>query len=152
MTTPYSQDLRDRVLAAYDGGMKTKQVTRIFKVSPAWARRINQRRRESGETTARPMGLGVVIKVDRSCLAELVHEHPDATLAELRERLGIRCGLSTIWNALNELGLSFKKRRFTLRSRIDQMSSRGENPGVRGLRTSTQIGLFSSMKRGPGRI
>ena len=30
MAAPYSQDLRDRVLAAYDRGMKTKQIAIVF--------------------------------------------------------------------------------------------------------------------------
>ena len=109
MTTPYSQDLRDRVLAAYDRQMRTKQISVIFAVSPSWARRVKQRRRETGETTHRPMGAPIVIKVDRARLAELVREHPDATLAELRELLGVQCALSTISEALKALGLSFKK-------------------------------------------
>jgi transposase len=43
-------------------------------------------------------------------LAELVREQPDATLAELRDKLGIQCSLSAIWRGLRQLGLSFKKR------------------------------------------
>jgi hypothetical protein len=35
----------DRVLAAYDRGMPTKQFVRVFEViPPAWARRLKQRR------------------------------------------------------------------------------------------------------------
>ena len=86
MAAPYSQDLRDRVLAAYDRGMKTKQIAIVFCVSPAWARRIKQRRRETGETTPRKMGSPGVRKIDRTRLLELVHADPDATLAELRDR------------------------------------------------------------------
>lgn len=56
MASPYSQDLRDRVLAAYDRGEKTKRIAKAFSVSPAWARRLKQRRRETGETSPRPMG------------------------------------------------------------------------------------------------
>lgn len=55
MASPYSQDLRDRVLAAYDRGMPTKEIAIAFDVSPAWARRLKQRRRETGETAPRPM-------------------------------------------------------------------------------------------------
>jgi len=40
MASPYSQDLRDRVLAAYDRGMPTRQIADVFGVSPAWARRL----------------------------------------------------------------------------------------------------------------
>ena len=45
----YSQDLRDRIVAAYERGMKTKQIAVMFEVSPAWARRVKQRLREHGE-------------------------------------------------------------------------------------------------------
>jgi transposase len=110
MPAPYSQDLRDRVLRAYDRGMRTKQIAETFGVSPAWARRVKQRRRETGETRAKPMGGPGVTVVDRGQLAALVREHPDATLAELREYLGVQCALSTLCMALKKMGLSFKKK------------------------------------------
>jgi len=117
MATPYSQDLRDRVLAASDRGVPTKQVAKTFEVSPAWVRRLKQRRRETGETAPRPMGGATVVKIDMARLAELVKEQPDATLKELRERLGIACAESAVCMALKRLGLSFKKRRSTRPSR-----------------------------------
>ena len=83
MARPYSQDLRDRVLRAYDRGMQTKQIAETFQVSPSWARRVKQRRRETGETTHRRMGSPGVIIVDREQLASLVREHPDATIREV---------------------------------------------------------------------
>ena len=109
MARPYSQDLRERVLRAYDRGMKTKQIAVTFHVSSAWARRVKQRRRETGETTHRPMGGPGVTIVDRGRLAALVGAHPDATLAELRKLLGVQCALSTLCKALKQMGLSFKK-------------------------------------------
>jgi len=39
MGVAYGRDLRDRVLAAYDRGMKTKQIADLFEVSSSWARR-----------------------------------------------------------------------------------------------------------------
>jgi transposase len=120
MAAPYSQDLRDRVLAASDRGVPTRQVAKTFEVSPAWVRRLKQRRRETGETTPRPMGGATVVKIDMARLAELVKEQPDATLKELRERLGIACVESAVCMALKRLGLSFKKRRSTRPSRTDR--------------------------------
>jgi transposase len=117
----YSQDLRDRVLGACDRGMPTKQVAEVFDVSPAWVRRLKQRRRETGETTPRPSGGARVRKIDLGRLAELVKEQPDATARELRERLGIVCNESAIYMALKRLGLTFKKRRSTRRSRTGRM-------------------------------
>ena len=121
MASSYSQDLRDRVLAAYDRGMRTKEVARTFAVCPSWARRIKQRRRETGETSPRPRGGATVVKIDRAHLAELVRAQPDATLAELRDRLGITCAISAVCMALKKLGLSFKKRRCTRPSRTGRM-------------------------------
>jgi transposase len=121
MAKPYSQDLRDRVLAAYDRGEPTARIAQSFSVCPAWARRLKQRRRETGQTTPRPMGGARITKIDPVRLEQLVGEQPDATLEELRERLGVACSISGISMALKKLGLSFKKRRSTRPSRTAPM-------------------------------
>ena len=129
MAAAYSQDLRDRVLAAYDRGLSTKQIADVFQVCPAWARRVKQRRRELGETTPRPQGGARRIKIDPDRLAALVKAHPDATLKELRDMLGIVCAESAICMALQRLKLSFKKRRST-RPRIGPTSPSDERNGA----------------------
>lgn len=129
MPAPYSQDLRDRVLAAHRRGMPTKQIAEVFQVSPAWARRVKQRLRERGQTGPRKMGSPGVRKIDRDQLARLVREQPDATLKELRERLGGICGEPAICMALKKMGLSFKKRRSTPPSRTAPTSRRPGPPG-----------------------
>jgi transposase len=90
--------------------MPTKQIAETFNVSRSWARRVNQRRNETGETAHRPMGGPGITIVDRQQLAALVRDHPDATLAELRDRLGVKCALSTLCKALKKMGLTFKKK------------------------------------------
>lgn len=130
MGAAYSQDLRDRVLAAYDRGMATSQIAEVFAVSPAWARRIKQDRRESGRTTPRPMGGVRRVKIDPARLRQLVEQQPDATLKQLRERLGIVCCESAICMALKRLKLSFKKRRSTRPSRTGPTSPSDEPTGV----------------------
>src|SRR5271170_12014 len=85
----YSMDLRERVIAACDAGRQTKEVAKIFKVSPAWVRRLKQHRRERGDIIPRHGGGSRGRKIDRDRLAELVAVQPDATLVELRDRLGI---------------------------------------------------------------
>ena len=117
MPKPYSQDLRDRILAAYDRGMKTRPIARLFRVSPAWARRVKQRREQFGELMPRHGGGTPIIKVDRARLAQLVQEDPDATLDELRQRLGVSCAISTICMALKRMGFTLKKKSSAPRSR-----------------------------------
>jgi len=130
MASAYSQDLRDRVMAARDRGMKTKQVADLFKVCPAWVRRVMQRRREHGETVPRPRGGVTLVKIDMDRLRALVAEQPDATVSELHERLGCHCSISGVSAALRRAGLSFKKRRSTPPSRIGRTLPSVARPGV----------------------
>jgi transposase len=140
MAAAYSDDLRDRVLGACDRGMKTKEVADLFEVSPAWVRRIKQTRRETGRVRPLPTGGKRVQKVDPARLALLVEAQPDATLKELRERLGVKCSLSSICNALKKLRLSFKKSRSTPRSRTGPMSLSAVPSGSCGVPASTLAG------------
>lgn len=108
----YSMDLRTRVLAACDGGEKTKAVAKRFGVSPAWVRRLKQHRRErDGDVVPRTGGgrRASLVKIDRGRLADLVREQPDATLVELRDRLGVLVTPWAVGKALRELGLTYKK-------------------------------------------
>lgn len=140
MGASYSQDLRDRVMGARDRGMTTRQVARLFAVSESWVRRVMQRRREHGETSPRPRGGITVVKIDMELLRRLVEQQPDATIRELHERLGvagIECCESAVGLALQRLGLTFKKRRSTLRSRTGRTWRSGVNNGRRISRIAT---------------
>jgi transposase len=127
---PYSMDLRERVIAACDAGQRTKEVAKTFKVSPAWVRRLKQHRRERGDIIPRNGGGSRGRKFDRDRLAELVHADPDATLVQLRDRLGVKVTPWSICKALRELKLTFKKSRSTPRNRIGRTSPSAEPNGV----------------------
>src|SRR5215211_6203111 len=108
----YSMDLRKRVLAACDGGNATKQVARLFDVSPAWVRRLKQRRRELNTIAPLPKKNGPDPKLTlqhRVRLREAVERQPDITLVELKHKLKLSASVPTICRALHALGLSFKK-------------------------------------------
>ncbi len=127
---PYSMDLRERVIAACDAGRQTKEVARSFQVSPAWVRRLKQHRRERGDIVPRNGGGSRGRKIDRDRLAQLVAQKPDATLVELRDRLGIQVTPWAISKALRELKLTYKKSRSTPPSRIGRMSPKPPPSGV----------------------
>ena len=111
MGRPYSVDLRQRVMAAYDEGEKPKDLARRYRVSRRMVERLVQRRRESG--TIEPLhgkpGPKPVLAEHLAGLQELVKKQPDATLAELRQELPVSAGITTVWRALRDLGLTFKK-------------------------------------------
>ena len=54
----YSLDLRERVLADCDAGLGTTATAAKYRVSPAWVRRLKQRRREAGEVAPRVPATG----------------------------------------------------------------------------------------------
>jgi transposase len=110
----YSMDLRKRVLAACDGGHGTTQVAELFEVSSAWVRRLKQRRRELGTIAPLPRRSGPIPKLNaprQKRLRQLVQAQPDATLAELRSRLGLQISLGQLCRTLHKMKLSLKKRR-----------------------------------------
>ena len=140
MAVAYSQDLRERVLAAREAGMKTKRVADTFRVSASWVRRVIQRRRDHGEHAPRPRGGATVIKIDMALLRRLCEQQPDATARELHQRLGARCSVAAVDIALRRMGLSFKKRRCMPPSRIEPMSPNGASNGSRSSPLATPAG------------
>jgi len=54
----YSLDLRQRVLADCDAGLKTKAVAEKYGVSRTWVRSLKQRRRETGPPSRRSVRPG----------------------------------------------------------------------------------------------
>ena len=112
MAAAYSMDLRTRVLKDSDAGLSSRELADRYHVSRAWVDALKQRRRETGafapfkQTKFRRRAL---IEAETERLGALVAARPDATLTELREALRTSVGLTTIWRALNQLDLTFKK-------------------------------------------
>jgi hypothetical protein len=50
----YSQDLRERILAAVDGGMSVREAATLFRVSISYMYKAMIRCRRTGETAAAP--------------------------------------------------------------------------------------------------
>jgi transposase len=102
-----------RVVRACDAGTHSRdQLAALFGVSTAWIRRLRQRRRPTGSFAALPWNGGpkpTLGAAQRQQLAQLVHEDADATLAELRHRLGTPVSVSTLCRAPQALRLPLKK-------------------------------------------
>ena len=132
----FSTDLRDRVIEAYDAGRgSTRQLAIVFGVSSAWIRKLLWLRRETGTVAAKVYRRGPrprLSDAQLARLAELVRQHPDATLCELRRRLRVNCSVVTVHRALVKLGLSYKKSRSVPASRIVRTSSKSDELGGGG--------------------
>jgi transposase len=108
----YSQDLRDRVLAADD--LSAREAAERFGVSPSYVVEVRQRRDRRGEVTPGPQRSWTPRKLagHHAAIAVHVQANADATLAELCAWLaefGVSAGISTMWNTLRRLGLTRKK-------------------------------------------
>ena len=90
---PYSMDLRSRVLTDCDAGVAAKDVAATGETEPR-QQTVFKKHALAGQE-------------DR--LRALVDAQPDRTLAELREALPSAASLSSIWRALDRLGLTVKK-------------------------------------------
>jgi transposase len=141
---PYSLDLREKILRAYDEHRGSQRVlAALFGVSRAFVEKLVQRRRSTGQMARRPHAGGRKPRCDHAALAVIrqgVQEHTDATLAELCERLGQRRGLwvsvSTMSRLLTRLGLPRKKSRSTRQSGTRRESSRRGHTTGRSSRRS----------------
>lgn len=137
------------ILADCDAGRGTKDVAAKHGVSGTFVRSLKKERRETGTVRGpRKRGPGHNPKIDRARVQELVAADADATLAELRERLGMRCSLSAIWSVLHDLKITFKKKLCAQPSRTARMSPSVASPGAPGRSDSTRGGSFSSTKPG----
>lgn len=102
---------RAEILALYDAGRTTSEVCTALGVSPAWARRVKQERRELGKTAnSRTRRRTPQWLVYRDQIQAVLQKHPDLTLSELQQHLGTTLHRGTLCRALQQLKWSFKKK------------------------------------------
>jgi transposase len=108
---PYSKEMRREVLAACDRGEGTRAVALSFNCSESWVRRVKQERRELGKIapllTRRRMPKW---ETHREQIVELIAQHPDMTLQELKDELKTPLSRQTLCTALGKLKLALKKK------------------------------------------
>src|SRR3954447_13506330 len=123
----YSQDLRDRVLAAAEDGLSAREIAEQFTVSPSYVVKVGQRLHRTGERSARAQRSHTPRKLSEEhhvAILARVEAQSDATLAELRAWLlrehGVSISRVGMWTTLARLGLRLKKC-FGRPSRIGRM-------------------------------
>lgn len=116
MGRAYSQDLRERVMAAVDSGTGAYAAASLFQVSVSYIYKALGRRKRTGETSARPWAGGPKPKlaIYDEVLCARVMSKPDATLAELQAWLAaehsLKVSIGCVWKRLRDLGLTLKKK------------------------------------------
>ncbi|WP_166298127.1 IS630 family transposase [Bradyrhizobium sp. 2S1] len=116
MARALSVDLRQRVIAAIDGGMSCRQAAERFGVSAASAIRWRGRLKEVGDIVPKRQGgdrKSQRIEAHSQLILAAVTAKPDITLAELREllkRRGISTGIASLWRFFQRRKITLKKK------------------------------------------
>ena len=154
MPHPYSTDLRERVLTAYEAGEGSQaRVAERYRIGERTLSGWLKAAREEGRRAPKPRARGPAPPGgEGAALAALVAEQHDATLTEYADRLagrtGVRRSPAAVCRALKGLGLVRKKRRSGPPSRTGGMSPRHGPHGAPNWRGSTRAGSSSSTRPG----
>jgi transposase len=115
---PLSMDLRRRIVDAHQAGEGNyQQIADRFAVSKAVVGKLVRQYQQTGSLESGVHRRGrtrLITGEQEQQLARHVVEHPDATLAERQQALGLPGCLQTTWWACQRLGARFKK----VRSRV----------------------------------
>jgi transposase len=121
------------IISAYRSGKGTRGIAAIFGRCESGVRRVRQQHRQRGTADARLHLRGPRGKLSdelRAQLHQMMADRPDATLAEIKDRLNLDVSLSTIDRWLKQLGLSFKKSPSMPPSRTARTSPKRGGNGV----------------------
>ena len=116
---PYSQDLRERAIAAFEGGQTQAEVAAQLRIHKSTLEKWWYRWRDTGSCAAFPLAHGPkrTLQAAESFLRAEVQKQPDATLDELCERVkeakGLVASPSMMCRELQILKLPRKKSRST---------------------------------------
>src|SRR3954466_14970162 len=139
MTAPLSQDLRERIAHAVEGGSTMRQAARRFAVSASAAIKLMQRVRQTGSTAPAKIGghRRPILEPHADTLRTIATSQAGITLREIKAALAARgivvTALSTIADMLHRLGLSHKKTRSAkLAGRPEVREPPGKHPGCGG--------------------
>jgi len=138
MAASLSMDLRQRIVAAYEcGNVSCRVVAARFGVAASTVGKLVQQSRTEKSLEPRYGHCGrrrsITGEVEKA-LEEHLRKHPDATLQERKEALGLTCTVKTVWLSLKRLKARFKKNPSERRSRIEKTSPLNVPTGVRASR------------------
>lgn len=125
MPKAFSLDLRQRILDDVIAGMTYAEAARKYSVSAEFVRRFYARYQATKEVAPRPPIPRVVPFHQRheTAIRDAVAKNPGITLEQLRTELNVEVSIGTLWHALQQLKLTFKKKQSMRLSKRDPMSS-----------------------------
>jgi transposase len=143
---PYSIDLRQRIVDAYNNGEGSiRELAERFEVAPNTVQNYLTQLRATGDLAPSPHGGGMSRKIDETgeqALVTLLEEKNDQTLAELVEQMEqrqqVHVSVPTMSRTLHRMGITRKKGRWAPASKTARTFNRparvfksGRRPPIR---------------------
>ena len=104
----YNVDLRKRAISLVEQGKSVAEVAKLLQIGLTtlycWLKK-----KAAGEDLRPSKNGNFIRKIDPKMLEEYVKQHPNHTLAEMKQNLGF--GISAIWYRLKQLKIPSKKSR-----------------------------------------
>jgi len=116
MGRPYSMDLRERVIAAVEDGMSTRQAAARFSIGIATAGAWARLKRAKGEVRPAKQGKpkGSILDAHADFIFGLIERSPDITLVEIAQHLAcerkVEVVSTAVWKFLDRHDMTHKKR------------------------------------------
>ena len=129
MAKPYSQDLRQRMVAAVEAGGSRHEVAHIFGVSPSCVIKLHRQWQATGDCQPRNFGghKRYALAGHETEVRALVAACPDLTITALWDKMrarGIKVSRSAVGRFLQHLELTYKKNAVRQRATTSRRSSR----------------------------
>lgn len=113
MAASLSMDLRERIVVAYEAGdVSYRDVALRFGVSRSTVGKLVHQFRTEKSLKPHTERCGRKRSIRGEAEKELenhLRTHPDATLQERRDALGLNCSVKTVWLSVKRLKARFKK-------------------------------------------
>jgi transposase len=114
MPRPYSLDLRERIVDAYDDGVSVAELVDQYKVGRSTIYSYINQFQETGSVAAKEYQPGRKKKLEpyETEVRQIIAEHPDGTLAEFCDKLSPHVSVSTttLCDFLRDLKITRKKK------------------------------------------
>jgi transposase len=109
----YSQDLRDKVINKYkEGVMKMTDISKLFGICYESVRDWVRRYKQDGDYSSKQgVGCGRSVRyTDKSKILEYLKSNPDVNGIELRDAVAPDLPMSTFYDTLARLEITYKKK------------------------------------------
>lgn len=106
-TSPYSIDLREKVIKFLGAGNSQKEAAKVFQLSPTTVNTWHVRYKKEGHYLPRKR-IGAKASIEKEEFIKYVEENPNMKSEDLGRRFGISASGVRYW--LRQLGFSYKKK------------------------------------------